>query len=410
MSFSYSQTEHSGYTALFVPFMHLLRDYGVPVGLRELMELNEGLEKGIVTSLDSLFIFSRLVFVKRVEHADAFERAFAFYFYDIDIPPVAEGDEALFNTEQFRRWLENEILSGRLPRHAFWHYGSVELMRRFWDTLRQQMEEHHGGSRWVGTGGNSPFGHSGNASRGVRVLGSSKNRSALRVIGDRRYVAYSNKNQLREENLRQALEAMKHMKSEGPYTRLNLDKTIADTARNGGEIELVFERDLRDKISVVLMIDNGGYSMTPFIEITRILFSKMHERFEDLQTLFFHNTIYESLWTDFYRSRALATEALLLRRPDTRVVIVGDAAMAPEELELPGGALDNYTNFNSPSSSSWLKKIAKRFPWCCWINPIPKEHWKRAHGAHTIESIGRMIPMVDMSLGGIKEMVDRLSG
>lgn len=410
MRFFSSKSDVKGYTALFVPFLHLLRDYGVPVGLRELLELNEGLEKGIVSSLDDLFIFARLVFVKRVEHADAFERAFAFYFYDIDIPPVKEGDEALFNTEQFRRWLQDEVLSGRMPRHAFWHYGTEELMRRFWDTIRQQMEEHHGGSRWVGTGGNSPFGHSGNASRGVRTMGSSRNRSALRVIGDRRYVEYSNQNQLREENLRQALEAMKHMKNEGPYSRLNLDETIAMTAKNGGEIDLVFERDLRDKIKVILMIDNGGYSMTPFIEITRILFSKMHERFEDLQSLFFHNTIYENLWSDFYRTRAVETEQLLLRQPDTRVVIVGDAAMAPEELELPGGALHNYTNFNTPSSISWLHKLARRFPWICWINPIPKEHWSRAHGAYTIESIGRVIPMVDMTLGGIKEMVDRLSG
>ncbi|NLN93302.1 MAG: hypothetical protein GX130_08365 [Candidatus Hydrogenedens sp.] len=410
MRFFSSASEAQGYTALFVPFLNLLRDYDLPVGLRELLELNQGLEKGIVSSLDDLFIFSRLVFVKRVEHADAFERAFAFYFYDIDIPPVKEGDEALFGTEQFRRWLENEILSGRMPRHAFWHYGSEELMRRFWDTLRQQMEEHHGGSRWVGTGGNSPFGHSGNASRGVRAMGRSRNSSALRVIGDRRYVEYSNRNQLREENLRQALEAMKHMKNEGPYSRLNLDETIARTAKNGGEIDLVFERDLRDKISVILLIDNGGYSMTPFIEITRILFAKMHERFEDLQSLFFHNTIYEALWSDFYRTRAVETEQLLLRQPDTRVVIVGDAAMAPEELELPGGALNNYTNFNSPSSISWLNKLARRFPRICWINPIPKEHWQRAHGAHTIESIGRIIPMVDMTLGGIKEMVGRLSG
>ena len=407
-----SVSEHTPNTrtnALFVDFVRLLREYGVPVGLRELLELNRGFEQGIVAGLDDLFIFMRLVFVKRVEHADGFERAFALYFYDIDIPAVAEGDYALFNTDQFQRWLEKEVREGRLPRRALWEFTPEELMKRFWDTLRQQMEEHHGGSRWVGTGGNSPFGHSGNAERGTRAMGASRNRSALKVIGDRRYIAYSDKNQLREENLRQALETMKHLKNEGPYSRLNLEQTIRTTARNGGEIDLVFERDLRDKISVVLLIDNGGYSMTPFVEITRLLFAKMHERFEDMTTLFFHNTVYERVWWDFRRTRAFPTEQLLLRKPDTRLVIVGDATMAPEELEARGGAIDNYHDFNRPPSIVWLKRLADRFPHTCWLNPLPREQWSHAHGAYTLRRVRTLFHMEDMTLGGIKGMVEHLS-
>lgn len=398
-----------GSTALFSGFLLLLRDYGVPAGLRELLELNRGLEQGIVSCLDDLFIFARLVFVKRVEHADAFQRAFVFYFFGVDIPPVAEGDYELFNTEQFRRWLEKEIRSGHIPPRALWEYDPEELMKRFWDTIRQQLEEHHGGSRWVGTGGNSPFGHSGHAERGVRMLGKSSNRSALKVLSERRYIEYSDRNQLREENLRQALESMKHIKNEGPYTRLNLAETIRTTARNGGEIDLVFERDLRDKISVILLIDNGGYSMLPFIEITRLLFAKMHERFEDLETFFFHNTIYEHVWKDFKHTQPVATEHLLLKKPDTRLVIVGDAAMAPEELESPGGAIDNYFDFNRPPSTYWLQKLSQRFPRSCWLNPIPRDQWEYAHGAYTISRMRNLFPMEDMTLGGIKGMAERLS-
>ncbi|HDP35831.1 MAG TPA: hypothetical protein ENN29_12060 [Candidatus Hydrogenedentes bacterium] len=402
-------TESLPANALFVDFVRLLRDYGVPVGLRELLELNQGFEKGVVADLDSLFIFSRLVFVKRVEHADAFERAFALYFYDIDIPAAEEGDYALFSTDQFRRWLEKEVRAGRLPNHALWEFAPEELMKRFWDTLRKQMEEHHGGSRWIGTGGNSPFGHSGNAARGMRVMGASRNRAALKVIGERRYIAYSDKNRLREENLRQALETMKHLKNEGPYNLLNLDATIRNTARNGGEIDLVFERDLRDKISVVLLIDNGGYSMTPFVEITRLLFAKMHERFEDMATLFFHNTIYERVWRDFRRTRPLPTEQLLLRKPDTRLVIVGDATMAPEELEARGGAIDNYRDFTRPPSLYWLKRLSERFPHACWLNPLPRDAWEHTHGAYTLKRIRALFHMEDMTLGGVKGMVERLS-
>jgi hypothetical protein len=395
--------------ALFVDFVALLRDYGVPVSVKDLLELHQGLGKGLVWNLEDLMVFMRLVFVRRVEHVDAFERAFALYFYGVDIPPVAEGDPELFNTQQFRAWLDEQIHTGKIPRKAYWDYDTEELMRRFWETVREQMEAHHGGSRWVGTHGNSPFGHSGRSERGVRVMGSSLGRSALKVIGERRYVAYAESNQLREENLRQALESMKHMKNEGPRDRLHLGETIRRTARNGGDIDLVFERDLRDKISVVLLIDNGGYSMRPFIEITRLLFAKMHERFEDLATYYFHNTLYEHVWSDFRRSQPYPTETLLQRRNDTRVVILGDASMAPEELETRGGAISNYMNSDHPPSAYWLKRVSDRFPHACWLNPIPHGEWDRTYGSYTIGRVRQFFHMEDMTLGGIKGMTEFLS-
>ncbi len=395
--------------ALFVNFVYLLRDYGVPVSPKDLLELNDGLEKGIVQNLDDLFVFSRLVFVRKVDHMDAFERAFCFYFYGIDVPAVAEGDYELFNTKQFREWLQQQIADGKIPKKAIWNYDPDELMDKFWETMKEQMEAHHGGSKWIGTKGNSPFGHSGNSERGVRVDGASKNRSALKVIGDRRYVTYSDKQQLRAENLRQALETMKHMKNEGPRDLLNLDETIRRTARNGGDIELCFERDLRDKISVVLLIDNGGYSMTPHVEITRLLFSKLHERFEDLKIYYFHNTIYENVWTDFRRLRAHPTEQLLQRRNDTRVVILGDASMAPEELVTHGGAISNYGGRAQKPSLYWLNRFADRFPHTCWLNPLSKDTWDNTYGAYTVNQIRDIFHMEDMTLGGIKGMVEFLS-
>jgi len=395
--------------ALFVDFLLLLREYGVPASPRDLLELNEGLRRGLVENLDDLFVFMRLVFVRRAEHMDAFERAFAYYFFGVDIPPVTEGDYALFDTPQFRKWLEEQIASGALPKKALWHYNLEELMQRFWDTLHQQMEAHHGGSRWIGTRGNSPFGHSGNAERGIRVYGRGQRRSALKVIGDRRYAAYAERNPLRAENLRQALEKMKHMKAEGPRDRLNLDETIRRTARNGGDIDLVFERDLRDRISVVLLIDNGGNSMTPYIALTTLLFSKLHERFEDLTTYYFHNTIYEKIWVDFRRLRGIPTEQLLLRKPETRIVFIGDATMAPEELEGWGGSISYYGGRTQKPSIYWLKRIAERFPHTCWLNPIPREQWPHTYGAYTLNKIREIFRMEDITLGGIRRMVEALS-
>ena len=395
-------------TALFVDFVYLLRDYGVPVSPEDLLHLNEGLEKGIVKTLDDLFIFSRLTFVRHKEHMDPFECAFALYFYGIDIPPVAEGDTDLFRTKAFKDWLAQQIKEGKLPERAIYSMTPEELMDKFWDTVREQMEAHSGGSKWIGQKGNSPFGHSGNAERGIRVEGQSQNRSALAVIANRRYLAYTDSSTLRANNLAQALESMKHMKDVGAHDVLNLDETIRRTARNGGEIDLVFDRELRDRISVVLLIDNGGYSMDPFIDITRLLFAKHHERFEDLSTYYFHNTIYQDVWTDFRRTKRFPTEQILQRSPDTRIVILGDATMAPEELEAPHGSLYYHARDVRPSMY-WLRRLAGRFRHSVWLNPIPRDAWATTYGHWTLNRVRSVFHMEDMTLGGVKGMADFLS-
>ncbi len=234
------------------------------------------------------------------------------------------------------------------------------------------------------------------------------NRSALSVIANRRYVAYADTNTLKAANLSQALESMKHMKDVGAHTVLNLDETIRSTARNGGEIDLVFDRELHDRTSVVLLIDNGGYSMDPFVDITRLLFSKLHERFEDIQTYYFHNTIYQNVWIDYRRMKKYATEQLLQRNPETRFVIFGDATMAPEELELPYGSLYHYARESQPSMY-WLQRIADRFRHSVWLNPIARQAWDTTYGSWTLNRIRQVVHMEDMTLGGVKGMVEFLS-
>lgn len=385
-------------------FILRLRDYGVPASMTDTLDFYRGLEKGMAPDLPSLFVFARLSFVRRVEHMDAFERAFAFHFYGIDLPRVAEGDPELLNTKQFREWLREAIRKGELPRQAIWNMTPEELMKRFWDTVREQMEAHHGGSKWVGTGGNSPFGHSGNAKGGVRVFGQSGGRSALKVIGERRYVEYSQASTLKGDNLRQALATLKSLEPAGPRDQLDIDATIDKSARNGGEIDLVFQRDLLDRIEVVLLIDNGGTSMMPHVDLTRLLFSKVKDRFRRSSTYFFHNTIYGSVFKDAFRSKRLPVTELLRRKPGTRVLIVGDASMAPEELQLPRGGISWDADDEEPSIV-WLRRLKDRFSHVVWLNPIPKEDWPDAYGRATIEAIADEIPMEDLTLGGIKRAV-----
>lgn len=139
----------------FLDFIYLLRDYGILVGAKEILDFYKGLEKGIANNLDELFLYSRLVFVKRPEHLDRFERAFSLYFFNIDIPAVIEGDPELFRTKQFRQWLEEAVARGDIPKTALWNMSREDLMKMFWDRVKEQMEAHHGGNKWIGTGGTS---------------------------------------------------------------------------------------------------------------------------------------------------------------------------------------------------------------------------------------------------------------
>lgn len=389
-------------------FVYRLREYGVPVSLTDTLDFYKGLEKGLAPDLESLFVFARLCFVRRVEHMDPYERAFAFHFYGVDLPRVAEGDRDLLYTKQFREWLQEAIRNGELPPHALWTLGPEELMKRFWETVRQQMEAHHGGSRWVGTGGNSPFGHSGNAAGGVRVFGQSQGRSAIKVIGERRYIDYADSTTLSGANLGQALAALKNMTPAGPRDQLDLPATIDQSAKNGGEIELAFRRDLLDRIEVVLMVDNGGTSMLPHVSLTQLLFGKAKDRFKRLTTLFFHNTVYGTVFQDSRHTRPLPTAELLRRTPETRLLILGDASMAPSELLYRRGALSYGVDDEEPSLD-WLRRLRTRFRHAVWLNPIPKDSWPEAYGRHTIEKIGEVFHMEDLTLGGIKRAVEYLS-
>lgn len=316
---------------------------------------------------------------------------------------------SLLRTKAFREWLDRAIEKGELPPRAKWDMKPEELMKKFWETLRKQTKEHHGGKKWVGTKGNSPFGHSGNAEGGVRVGGGPGSGSALKVIGDRRYISYSLDNKLRNDNLRQALESMKHLKHVGAHSELDLDETIRRTTKNGGEIDLFFRRELRDRMKLVLMIDNGGYSMTPYVELTRLLFKKMHDRFEDIDTYYFHNAIYEKIWVDQRRIRSFDTEKLLQRKKDTRFVIVGDATMAPEELLSAYGSISGFDMNDARPSLHWMNLIAERFKHTVWLNPIPRERWGGNYGAVTLKKIREVFHMEDLTLGGVKGMVEHLS-
>lgn len=233
------------------------------------------------------------------------------------------------------------------------------------------------------------------------------NKSAFRVIGDRSYIEYAEKETIKGENIRQALSALKHIKPSGAYTDLDMDETIRNTSRNGGEIELVFSREKLDRLEIILLIDNGGSSMNPYVDLTRLLFSKLTAHFKRISTYYFHNTIYEEVYKDDKRTEEYSTKRLLENNTETRVIVIGDASMAPSELMAGYGSIE-WSNYQEPSIE-WLKRIKERFKHTVWLNPIPKNEWDSFYGGWTINKINRVFHMEDFTLSGLKKAVDYLN-
>jgi len=324
-------------------FFYELRKAGVPVSVHAIMDFYRALSKGLVTNLDTLFVVLRLVTVKRVEHYDIFERIFKSYFLDGSGGITAEEWERLLAYKPFREWLSEEIRKGNLPPDVVHSIPLEDLIKRFWETVQKQRGRHQGGNRWIGTGGRSPYGHSGFSESGVRVYGSGMHGTASKVIDERRYVDYSDDAPLTRENIRQILSSMKSLRPVGPLSELDIDETIARTARNGGELELVFRRELRNKVSVVVLLDNGGYSMTPYIPLVKLIFRRIRDTFDDVKYYYFHNCIYGTVYADPPRTKPVKWEDLLSHSPYARLIIIGDANMAPSELMASFGAIDMFS-------------------------------------------------------------------
>ncbi|MGC8718701.1 MAG: VWA domain-containing protein [Thermodesulforhabdaceae bacterium] len=391
-----------------IEFFYRLRDAGFPVSVHGIMDFYDAVRKGLVRDIDSLFLVTRLIFVKRVEHYDIFEQTFSAYFYGEDGYKKLQEWEDLFNSKPFKKWLDEEVRAGRLSPEDAQALPMEELIRRFWETVMAQREAHHGGSRWIGTGGSSPYGHSASAPQdgGIRVYGGSVHGTARKVIGERRYINYADDAPLTRENLRQILSSMKSLRPIGPLAELDVDETIYRTAKNGGEIELIFRRELRNKVEIIVLLDNGGYSMTPYIPLVKTLFHRIRDTFEHVRYYYFHNCIYGTVYKNPQRTEPVRWDDLLQLGPKARLIIIGDANMAPSELMASFGSIDMFTAVRKPGYQ-WLQELRKAFPASVWLNPIRKELWQ--YESSTIRRIATIFHMEDLTLGGLKRAVEYLN-
>jgi uncharacterized protein with von Willebrand factor type A (vWA) domain len=393
---------------MFVDFFYTLREVGVPVTPTAFLRLHKALSMGLINSVNDLYTAARSILVKSERYFDLYDRVFAHRFQGVELQEPDDVELSEIARALLEEWLKeprqladllgiNESELGKLS--------PDELIEYFLERLKEQTEAHHGGDRWIGTGGTSPVGHSGYHPDGMRVGGISRNKSAVKVAMDRRYRDYSQEVPLTQSQMGEALKRLRNMIPVGPKDKINIDTTIYQTVKNAGEIEIVFDRSLKDRLKVILAIDNGGWSMDPYVPVVQTLFDYARSQFKDLKNYYFHNTIYRYLWEDPTRHhKPFPVEELVRLDPETRFVIVGDASMAPYELMGENGSI-YFGERSGQASLGRLHFIAATFPHAVWLNPVPAAEWNYTR---TIGVIRNIFPMFELTLDGLEKAVAHL--
>ncbi len=393
---------------MFVDFFYKLRDAGIPATPTAFLTLHRALQKGLIMSLSDFYTASRAILVKSERYFDLFDQIFAHFFEGAEMPDVESFELDEVARALLDQWLSDpQTVADALGEDAaeLQKLSPDELIEYFKERLKEQTERHEGGNRWIGTGGTSPVGHSGYHPEGMRVGGQSRNKSAVKVANERRYKDYSRTGPLTQASMGEALKRLRNMVPSGPKDQVNVRESIYRTMKNAGEIEIVFDRRLKDRLKVILAIDNGGFSMDPYVPVVQTLFNYARSQFKELKTYFFHNTIYDTLWEDPARFRKPKSVMEFARMdPETRLIIVGDASMAPYELMARDGSI--YISERSGRASiEQLRFLAETFPQNAWLNPVPARMWPYTR---TINIIRQIFPMYELTIDGLEQAVDQL--
>ncbi len=395
---------------MFTNFFYHLKSTGIPVSFNEWNSFIDALEMGLHhSSLTGFYNLCRAVLIKSEAYYDRFDLAFVEYFGEIETPESIP--------EKVWEWLDKNLPEKKINKKLLDIQEKLsleELERMLKERLEEQTEEHHGGNYWIGTGGTSPFGHSGYHPDGIRIGGESRNRSAIKVAAERKYQSYRTDETLDTRQFQLALKKLRNLtsKNDGARTELDIDGTINKTCNNAGRLELVWDRPRENAIKVLLLMDAGG-SMNYYNKLCRQLFQAVNNstHFKDLQMFYFHNCIYEQVFGDslhYYGYEYIDTEHLLRTfDKDYRLIIVGDAEMNPNELMNPGG-IKFWGMYNEVAGIDWLKKIRKHFEYSVWLNPVQKEHWDYTTGAYTINKIADIFPMDELTVAGLERSIDKL--
>jgi len=385
-------------------FLHL-RQAKLPVSIKEYLTLIEAIRQHVIgTSVDEFYYLSRATLVKDERNFDKFDRAFAAYFKGVDSLPGIDLDLPL---EWLKRQFQREFTAEEKAQIEAMG-GLDKLIERLKSLLEEQKERHEGGRKWIGTNGTSPFGNGGFNPEGIRVGGpSAGNRTAVKVWEQRAYRDYDDQVELGTRTIKIALRRLRKFAREGAQDELDLDDTIASTARNAGWLDIKMVPERHNTIKVLMLLDVGG-TMDDHIKRTEELFSAAKAEFKHLEFYYFHNCVYDFVWKNNRRrhSERLMTWDLLRKyNSDYRLIFVGDATMSPYEILQPGGSVE-YNN--EEPGAIWLQRLAERFPKFAWLNPEPEGVWEYRQSISVIRQVlaNRMYPV---TLAGLEKAMRELS-
>ena len=390
---------------MLIPFFQHLRAAKLPVSIKEFLTLLEALKAQVIgPSLDEFYFLSRATLVKDERLFDKFDKAFGAYFHGIQTLPEIDVNLPL-------DWLKRQLQREFSPEEkaAIEAMGGIDkLLERLKQLLDEQKDRHQGGNKWIGTNGTSPFGNGGFNPEGIRIGGpSAGNRTAVKVWEQRMYRDYDDQVELGTRNIKIALRRLRKFAREGAEEELDLDDTIASTARNAGYLDIKMVPERHNTIKVLMLLDVGG-TMDDHIKQTEELFSAARTEFKNLEFYYFHNCIYDFVWKNNRRrhSERLMTWDLIRKfNPDWRLIFVGDATMSPYEILQPGGSVE-YNN--EEPGAVWLQRLAERFPKFTWLNPEPEGVWEYRQSISVIRQIlsHRMYPV---TMSGLERAMRELS-
>jgi uncharacterized protein with von Willebrand factor type A (vWA) domain len=357
---------------MLIDFFFKLREYRLPVSLRELLDLLNALEKGVVfASIEDFYFLAKLTMVKDESHFDKFDRAFADYF---------EGVQSL---DLFGKDIPEDWLNNALQRHFSEEEkkqiqalgGLEELMKTLKERLAEQEKRHQGGNKWVGTGGTSPFGANGYNPQGVRIgQQGNKNFSAAKVWDKRDFKDLASDVELGTRNIKVALRKLRKFARTGASEELDLPNTIGATAKNAGFLDIHMVQERHNAVKVLMFFDVGG-SMDAHIKECEELFSAVHTEFKYLEYFYFHNCVYEGVWKDNQRrDREVIPIGNVIHNygADYKLIFVGDATMGPYEITYPGGSVEHW---NEEAGAVWMQRLLNHFGHAIWLNPQLSSYW-----------------------------------
>jgi len=404
---------------MLINFFYTLRAAKLPVSVKEFLTLLEALKEGVVGpnaaqaiddaaadpsgyKIDDFYYLSRATLVKDEKHYDKFDRAFAAYFKGVEL--VTD-----FTKEVPLEWLRQTLELNLSPEQkaAIEKMGWDELMETLKKRMEEQKERHAGGSKWIGTGGTSPFGHSGYNPQGIRIGGASQNKSAVKVWEQRAYKDYDDTQELGTRNIKVALRRLRKFAREGHIEELDLPETIHSTAANAGYLDIKMVPERHNNVKVLLLMDVGG-TMDEHITRVEELFSATKTELKHLEFYYFHNCVYDFMWKNNRRRFAekFPTWDIIRKyNKDYKLIFIGDATMSPYEILQPGGSVE-YNN--EEAGVEWLGRLTSAFPKFAWINPEPQGVWQYRQSISVVQQLmsGRMFPL---TLKGLEDTMRLLS-